>query len=123
MRIQDGEHCSGMQMNQWALGSVIGGPQQSVLAMSTRSRTAAANGKWTEDEDEALRRGVAACGPKNWRAISEQYLKGQRTDVQCLHRWNKVSCVSLAFGRLSHLPSAVHGCKTMPLVHRFFDQG
>lgn len=61
------------------------------------SRNTRGNGKWTAQEDEALRKGVAACGPRNWRAISDQYLKGQRTDVQCLHRWNKVSTTATAF--------------------------
>lgn len=34
--------------------------------------------------------GVEALGAKNWKRISEEYLGGQRTDVQCLHRWQKV---------------------------------
>lgn len=29
-------------------------------------------------------------GAKNWKRISEEYLQGRRTDVQCLHRWQKV---------------------------------
>ncbi len=29
-------------------------------------------------------------GAKNWRTISLKYLKGKRSDVQCLHRWQKV---------------------------------
>jgi len=37
-----------------------------------------------------LRKGVAEVGAKNWRRISTDFLEGVRTDVQCLHRWQKV---------------------------------
>lgn len=47
-------------------------------------------GKWMSEEDEQLRAGVAALGAKNWKRISEEFLLGRRTDVQCLHRWQKV---------------------------------
>ena len=46
-------------------------------------------GKWTYEEDENLRRIVSEQGPKNWRLIADA-LGSTRTDVQCLHRWNKV---------------------------------
>jgi hypothetical protein len=46
--------------------------------------------RWTKDEDERLREGVRACGPKSWKKISEDYLSDLRSDVQCLHRWTKV---------------------------------
>lgn len=45
-------------------------------------------GKWTTEEDEILRNAVMKHGGRNWKKISE-YLDG-RTDVQCLHRWQKV---------------------------------
>eukprot|EP00742_Colponemidia_sp_Colp-10_P002486 GILJ01002650.1.p1 GENE.GILJ01002650.1~~GILJ01002650.1.p1 ORF type:complete len:739 (-),score=90.19 GILJ01002650.1:331-2457(-) len=44
--------------------------------------------KWAADEDELLRNAVEANRGKNWKKIAE-YLPG-RTDVQCLHRWQKV---------------------------------
>ena len=47
-------------------------------------------GKWMSEEDDQLRAGVAALGAKNWKRISEEFLHGRRTDVQCLHRWQKV---------------------------------
>jgi hypothetical protein len=47
-------------------------------------------GRWDADEDEKLRAGVAAIGAKNWKKISQDYLDGSRSDVQCLHRWQKV---------------------------------
>uniref|UniRef100_M4B5M2 Uncharacterized protein n=1 Tax=Hyaloperonospora arabidopsidis (strain Emoy2) TaxID=559515 RepID=M4B5M2_HYAAE len=45
--------------------------------------------KWLCDEDERLRVAVARFGGKNWKMIAETLGNG-RTDVQCLHRWNKV---------------------------------
>jgi len=48
----------------------------------------ASMGKWTEEEDELLRDAVADYGGKSWKKIAGR-LPG-RTDVQCLHRWQKV---------------------------------
>lgn len=45
-------------------------------------------GKWTEEEDDLLRKAVADFGGKSWKKIAQR-LTG-RTDVQCLHRWQKV---------------------------------
>lgn len=45
-------------------------------------------GKWTTCEDNLLRKAVESFGGRNWKKISES-LAG-RTDVQCLHRWQKV---------------------------------
>ena len=47
-------------------------------------------GRWTKDEDELLTVAVQGIGPRNWKRISKEYMEGKRTDVQCLHRWNKV---------------------------------
>ena len=48
----------------------------------------ASMGKWTEGEDSLLRIAVAEYGGKSWKKIASE-LPG-RTDVQCLHRWQKV---------------------------------
>lgn len=48
------------------------------------------NGKWSKAEDEALRAVVKELGGKNWKRISQLAFSGSRTDVQCLHRWQKV---------------------------------
>jgi myb proto-oncogene protein len=48
----------------------------------------ASMGKWTEEEDDVLREAVTDFGGKSWKKIASR-LSG-RTDVQCLHRWQKV---------------------------------
>lgn len=50
--------------------------------------SATSRGKWTEEEDEILRKAVQEHHGRNWKKISG-LLEG-RTDVQCLHRWQKV---------------------------------
>ncbi|XP_023881220.1 transcription factor MYB3R-1 isoform X1 [Quercus suber] len=45
-------------------------------------------GKWTAEEDELLRRAVEHYKGKSWKRIAECFK--DRTDVQCLHRWQKV---------------------------------
>ncbi len=47
-------------------------------------------GKWTKEEDEELRQVVETHGAKCWKKVAEQLRAKTRTDVQCLHRWNKV---------------------------------
>jgi hypothetical protein len=44
--------------------------------------------KWLESEDAALRNAVAVHGARNWRVIAAEI--PSRSDVQCLHRWQKV---------------------------------
>jgi hypothetical protein len=43
---------------------------------------------WTEEEDKLLREGVKRYSEKNWKKIAT--IVKNRTDVQCLHRWQKV---------------------------------
>jgi myb proto-oncogene protein len=45
-------------------------------------------GNWTDEEDEKLRQAVAEFAGKNWKKIAERI--PDRSDVQCLHRWQKV---------------------------------
>jgi myb proto-oncogene protein len=53
-------------------------------------------GHWTKEEDYMLAEAVRKNGGKNWKKIAEA-LPG-RTDVQCLHRWQKVLNPSLVKG-------------------------
>ena len=52
-------------------------------------RRASVGGKWSAEEDASLRAIVEQHGAKNWKRVSA-LLGPTRTDVQCLHRWNKV---------------------------------
>ena len=49
-------------------------------------------------QDDALRKAVDEHGPKNWKAISQHLPTDHRTEVQCLHRWQKVLKPSLVKG-------------------------
>ncbi|TYH13063.1 hypothetical protein ES288_A06G114800v1 [Gossypium darwinii] len=45
-------------------------------------------GQWTAEEDDILSKAVQRFKGKNWKKIAECFK--DRTDVQCLHRWQKV---------------------------------
>jgi hypothetical protein len=47
-------------------------------------------GRWSKQEDARLRETVEQHGAKNWKTISQIAFRGGRSDVQCLHRWQKV---------------------------------
>ncbi|CAM8963316.1 unnamed protein product [Rhodiola kirilowii] len=47
-----------------------------------------AKGGWTQQEDETLRNAVAAFNGRSWKKIAEFF--PERSEVQCLHRWQKV---------------------------------
>merc|ERR1719503_414331 len=47
-------------------------------------------GRWTSEEDSRLRRAVELFDGKNWKQIAAAGFRGRKTDVQCLHRWQKV---------------------------------
>lgn len=51
--------------------------------------TISSHRRWSRDEDVRLRNAVIEHQGRNWRHIAKE-LGNQRTDVQCLHRWNKV---------------------------------
>jgi len=54
----------------------------------------------TYTQDETLRTAVKKHGAKNWRKISTHLITHgfQRTETQCLHRWNKVLKPTLVKG-------------------------
>ena len=57
--------------------------------VTKKARAPPIGGKWATDEDEHLRDIVRVHGAENWRKVA-MLLGPTRTDVQCLHRWNKV---------------------------------
>eukprot|EP00462_Mataza_sp_D1_P017310 CAMPEP_0175160098 /NCGR_PEP_ID=MMETSP0087-20121206/23815_1 /TAXON_ID=136419 /ORGANISM="Unknown Unknown, Strain D1" /LENGTH=815 /DNA_ID=CAMNT_0016448273 /DNA_START=53 /DNA_END=2500 /DNA_ORIENTATION=- len=46
--------------------------------------------KWTTEEDDRLRDAVKLHKAKNWKKIAQTAFEGEKSDVQCLHRWQKV---------------------------------
>ena len=46
--------------------------------------------RWSEQEDQHLRRAVQAYGEQNFKMISERIFHGARSEVQCKNRWKKV---------------------------------
>jgi len=69
--------------------------------------------KWSKKEDDTLREAVERNGAKNWKLIAER-LPG-KTDVQCLHRWQKVLKPTLIKGPWT----ADEDIKVMELVKQF----
>jgi len=69
-----------------------GGMHRSNMAVTSNltasGKRRASMGKWTEEEDSLLRQAVNEFGGRSWKKIALR-LNG-RTDVQCLHRWQKV---------------------------------
>ncbi|CAM0883514.1 unnamed protein product [Alopecurus aequalis] len=64
----------------------------SVNSISALKRTSGpirrAKGGWTPQEDETLRKAVQTYKGRSWKKIAENF--PDRTEVQCLHRWQKV---------------------------------
>lgn len=55
--------------------------------------------RWTKQEDEKLCMAVKSIGTHDWKQIAEVHLAGHgRSDVQCLHRWQKVLRAGLVKG-------------------------
>lgn len=65
-----------------------GNKDDTVIDQRAIFKRRASMGKWTEREDDILRQAVEDFGGKSWKKIALR-LAG-RTDVQCLHRWQKV---------------------------------
>uniref|UniRef100_A0A804MXM7 Myb-related protein 3R-1 n=1 Tax=Zea mays TaxID=4577 RepID=A0A804MXM7_MAIZE len=62
--------------------------QRSLNGRTTGPTRRSTKGNWTPEEDAILSRAVQTYQGKNWKKIAESF--PDRTDVQCLHRWQKV---------------------------------
>ncbi|WOK97215.1 Myb-related protein 3R-1-like isoform X2 [Canna indica] len=62
--------------------------QRSLNGRTTGPTRRSTKGQWTAEEDAILYRAVERFKGKNWKKIAECF--PDRTDVQCLHRWQKV---------------------------------
>ncbi|CAF1697054.1 unnamed protein product [Brassica napus] len=69
-------------------GLTEGNPSKSRQGRTSGPTRRSTRGQWTAEEDEILKKAVHNFKGKNWKKIAE-YFK-DRTDVQCLHRWQKV---------------------------------
>ena len=56
--------------------------------------------RWSEKEDQYLRRAVGLVGENNFRIISERFFHGTRSEIQCKNRWKKVSGTDVSHGYL-----------------------
>ncbi len=90
---------------------------------ATTNKMRASMGKWTPEEDNQLRLSVQQNNAKNWKKIAK-VLPG-RTDVQCLHRWQKVLKPGLIKGPWTPEEDAqvielvrIHGQKKWSLIAR-----
>jgi hypothetical protein len=80
-------------------------------------------GRWTPEEDSRLKAAVQQFDGKNWKSIAITAFGDAKTDVQCLHRWQKVLKPGLVKGpwtaeedaRVQQLV-AQHGLKRWSLV-------
>eukprot|EP00035_Acanthoeca_spectabilis_P000235 m.72041 g.72041 ORF g.72041 m.72041 type:complete len:313 (-) comp10091_c0_seq3:2437-3375(-) len=61
-----------------------------------KSTSPAPGRRWTKAEDEILQAAVERFDGKNWKKVSECFK--DRSDVQCLHRWQKVLSPELVKG-------------------------
>lgn len=78
-----------LQIDTTDLGLSIEKHSTEVNSIATNSPLkSSSRGNWTTEEDELLRSAVQVYGGRNWKKISD--LIPDRTDVQCLHRWQKV---------------------------------
>ncbi|KAG8374330.1 hypothetical protein BUALT_Bualt11G0120500 [Buddleja alternifolia] len=66
----------------WSIGMI------SYLLRRTTGPIRRAKGGWTPEEDDTLKKAVTAFRGKCWKKIAESF--PDRSEVQCLHRWQKV---------------------------------
>jgi hypothetical protein len=71
-------------------------PLEFVAPLQLRpDRRNSGKGHWNESEDLLLMQLVRDNQGKNWKQVAEHFVG--RTDVQCLHRWQKVTPISINF--------------------------
>uniref|UniRef100_A0A6A7G5F5 Myb-related protein A n=1 Tax=Hirondellea gigas TaxID=1518452 RepID=A0A6A7G5F5_9CRUS len=71
--------------------------------------------KWTPAEDRALKDAVVSNNGKNWKRIASSFGVNKKTDVQCLHRWQKVLNPELVKGPWTHEEDS----KVLEMVDKF----
>ncbi|KAM7440818.1 Myb-related protein A [Porites harrisoni] len=70
-------------------------------------------GRWTKEEDDKLKELVDEIGTDSWKEVASHF--SDRTDVQCLHRWQKVLNPELVKGPWTKEEDD----KVVELVHKY----
>ncbi|KAF5460714.1 hypothetical protein F2P56_020564 [Juglans regia] len=98
--------------------------RRSVVGRRTGPTKRSRRGGWTEKEDNVLFEAVKKYNGKNWKKIAA-YLPG-RSDIQCLHHWQKVLNPELVKGSWTKEEDDCimefvkkHGCKRWSLMAKF----
>jgi hypothetical protein len=82
-------------------------PMEFVPPLQLRpDRRNSGKGHWNESEDLLLMQLVRDNQGKNWKQVAEHFVG--RTDVQCLHRWQKVTEISLNFCNIFLCTNLIH---------------
>ncbi|KAJ4819443.1 Myb [Rhynchospora pubera] len=87
--------------------------RRAIPGRTTGPARRSSKGNWTPEEDEILRRAVHQFQGKNWKKIAEFF--PDRTDVQCLHRWQKVLNPELVKGPWSKEEDEI----IVQMVHKY----
>ncbi|KAL6619111.1 hypothetical protein ACP70R_034250 [Stipagrostis hirtigluma subsp. patula] len=108
------------------LGNANGFLAQGMLKRRTSGPVRRAKGGWTPEEDETLRKAVHAFKGRHWKKIAAYF--PDRTEVQCLHRWQKVLDPELIKGPWTQEEDDIiismvkkHGPKKWSLIARSLD--
>mmetsp|Transcript_106125 Transcript_106125/g.158767 ORF Transcript_106125/g.158767 Transcript_106125/m.158767 type:complete len:791 (+) Transcript_106125:196-2568(+) len=86
------KNAPGSSKSKPSSSSSSGGQNQAPGTYQTKKQAI----KWSKQEDDTLKQAVEEHGAKNWKLISSR-LPG-RSEVQCLHRWQKVLKPTLVKG-------------------------
>ncbi|XP_058082991.1 transcription factor MYB3R-2-like isoform X2 [Magnolia sinica] len=84
--VNEGAMASNSSVSESSIDTVL--PKISSIPGTTGPTRRSTKGGWTEMEDDALTKAVKIHNAKNWKKIAESF--PGRSDVQCLHRWQKV---------------------------------
>jgi hypothetical protein len=87
--------------------------RRAIPGRTTGPARRSSKGNWTPEEDEILSRAVHQFQGKNWKKIAEFF--PDRTDVQCLHRWQKVLNPELVKGPWSKEEDEI----IVQMVHKY----
>lgn len=83
---------------KWTADEVAVAGSRTCVCLTSRVPPCLRSLRWFVLQDLRLQQAVERHNAKNWKRISEEAFGGTKTDVQCLHRWQKVLDPSLVKG-------------------------